>query len=221
MKKVFIILVSFFFFSCEKKEKSYEELEAEVLSDVLPEVIKYELKENLSRAKILPLIPPPDLDSLKYSNKQLDSIIKNFEDLNNEYLKLLEHKTDSLLIVIDQFKKHDILVIDTLPFVEKLNIDKRLYLFDSLQPGVINKREFSKCNLEIKLISYKNTFEGGDRISQRAVLFPTRVLITPDNRYSFFSILKWYGTYHVFCKYSDKLNKWEIDKIVKDSELEN
>lgn len=221
MKNIFIILVLFVVFSCEKKVKLYKELEAEILSDVLPEIIKYELNENLSRAKILPLIPPPGLDSLKYSNKQLDSIFKNFEDLNNKYLELLEHKTDSLLIVLDQFKKHEILLIDTLPYVEKLNIRKNQYLFDSLQPRRIILQEFSKCNLEIKLISYKNTFEGGEPISQRAVVFPTRVLISKDNKNSFFSILKGYGTYHVFCKYSEKRNKWIIDKIVKDSELEN
>lgn len=221
MKNIFILLISIFFFSCEKKEKTYEELEAEVLSDVLPEVIKYELNENLSRVKILSLIQPPDLDSLKYSNKQLDSIFKNYEELNNKYLKLFEQKTDSLLVVLDQFKKHEILLIDTLSYVEKLIIRKNQYLFDSLQPRRIIREEFSKCNLEIKLISYKNTFEGGEPISQRAVVFPTRVLISTDKHNSFFSILKWYGTYHVFCKYSEKLNKWEIDKIVKDSKLEN
>lgn len=221
MKNILIILISIFFFSCEKKGKSYEELEAEVLSDVLPEIIKYELKENVARAKILPLIPPPDLDSLKYSNKQLDSISKKFEELSNKYLKLLEHKTDSLLIVLNQFKKHEILLIDTLSYVEKLYIRKSQYLFDSLQPRRIIREEFSKCNLEIKLISYKNTFEGGEPISQRAVVFPTRVLISKDKKNSFFSILKFYETYHVYCKYSEKLSKWEIDKIVKNSEFEN
>lgn len=221
MKNIFIILISIFFFSCEKKEKSYEELEAEVLSDVLPEIIKYELKENLSRAKILPLIPPLDLDSLIYSNNQIDSIFKNFEELNSEYLRLLEHKTDSLFIVLGQSKKHEQSVIDSLRFVEKLKTDTNIYLFDSLDLRGLRHDDFSKCILDIKLVSSSETFEGEDRKTHKPVLFPTRVLITADKHNSFFSILKWYGTYHVFCKYSENLNKWEIDKIVKDSELEN
>lgn len=215
MKNIFIILISFVIFSCEKREKTYEELESEVLSDVLPEIIKYQLKEDLSRAKKFPLISPPDLDSTRYSKKQLDSISKNFEKLSNEYLKLFEYNIDSLLKVLDQFKNHEILLIDTLPYVEKIINDKNIYLFDSLQPRRIYRQEFSKCNLEIKLISYKNTFEGGEPISQRAVVFPTRVLISSDKKNSFFSILKFYETYHVYCKYSEKLKKWEIDKILK------
>lgn len=221
MKNIFIIIVSILFFSCEKKEKSYEELEAEVLSVVLPEIIKFELKENLSRAKILPLIQPPDLDSLKYSNKQLDSIIKNFEELNSEYLRLLEHKTDSLFIVLDHSKKYEQSIIDTLRFVERLKIDTNIYLFDSLDLRRLRHDDFSKCLLDIKLVSSSETFEGEDRKTHKPVLFPTRVLISTDKKNSFFSILKFYETYHVFCKHSEKLNKWEIDKIVKDSELEN
>lgn len=46
MKNIFIIVISFFIISCEKKEKTYEELETEAFSDILPEVIKYELKES-------------------------------------------------------------------------------------------------------------------------------------------------------------------------------
>ena len=40
MKKALsIITIVLFLFSCTEKEKTYEELEAEVLCDVLPEVI--------------------------------------------------------------------------------------------------------------------------------------------------------------------------------------
>jgi hypothetical protein len=42
MKKVFLLFLFFTLFSC--KEKTYEELEAEVFCDVLPEVAKYELE---------------------------------------------------------------------------------------------------------------------------------------------------------------------------------
>ena len=45
MKKALSILsIVLFLFSCTEKEKTYEELEAEVLCDVLPEVLERELK---------------------------------------------------------------------------------------------------------------------------------------------------------------------------------
>jgi hypothetical protein len=219
MKNIFIIVISFFIISCEKKEKTYEELETEAFSDILPEVIKYELKESFLRAKRLPLIPPPDLDSIKYSKNQLDSIVKNFDDLNKKYVKNFEKKIDSSINVIEQFKKYEILIIDTLRYVEKLKIDKNVYLFDSLQPRKTAQIDFSKCKLKIKLISIGNTFEGYQRNSQKPVLFPTRILFDENKENGFFTILRLYGSYHVFIKFSDELNKWEIDKILEDSEI--
>ena len=43
-KLILLTFFSFFILSCTEKEKTYEELEAEVLCDVLPEIAKYELK---------------------------------------------------------------------------------------------------------------------------------------------------------------------------------
>jgi len=217
MKKALsIITIVLFFFSCAEKEKTYEELEAEVLCDVLPEVIKYELKESLFRAKRLPLIPPPDLDSIKYSNRQLDSIVNNFDELNKKYVQLFENKIDSSILVINQFKKYEVLLVDTLRYVEKLKFDKNVYLFDSLQSRKIYQSDFSECNLDVKLISIDKTFEGGDPISQRAVLFPTRIIFDKNKEKGFFTILRLYGSYHVFITFSDKLNKWKIEKIIKE-----
>ena len=217
MKKALSVLsIVLFLFSCTEKQKTYEELEAEVLCDVLPEVIKYELKESLFRAKRLPLIPPPDLDSIKYSNKQLDSIVNNFDELNNKYVQLFENKIDSSILVINQFKKYEVLLINTLRYVEKLKFDKNVYLFDSLQSRKIYQSDFSECNLDVKLISIDKTFEGGDPISQRDVLFPTRIIFDKNKEIGFFTILRLYGSYHVFITFSDKLNKWKIKKIIKE-----
>ena len=33
---------------------------------------------------------------------------------------------------------------------------------------------------------------------------------------AFFSVLKMYGTYHVFCNFSKKENKWKIEKIIRE-----
>ncbi|MFN7013349.1 MAG: hypothetical protein ACK4ON_03660, partial [Bacteroidia bacterium] len=48
------------------------------------------------------------------------SIVKNFDDLNKKYEKNFEKKIDSSINVIEQFKKYEILIIDTLRYVEKL-----------------------------------------------------------------------------------------------------
>lgn len=202
--------------SCKEKEKTYETLEAEVLCDVLPELIKDELNESLLRAKRLPLIPPPDLDSIKYSRRQLDSIVNHFEQLNKKYVQLFENKIDSSIIVLNQFKKYEILLIDTLRYVKKLKTDRNIYIFDSLGLRGLRNNDFSKCNLDVKIVSLSETFEGEDRETHKTVFFPTRVLISKDKQYSFFSILKMYGGYHVFCKYSKKLKKWKIAKIIKE-----
>jgi hypothetical protein len=107
-------------------------------------------------------------------------------------------------------------LIDTLRYVEKLKFDKNVYLFDSLQSRKIYQSDFSECNLDVKLISIDKTFEGGDPISQRAVLFPTRIIFDKNKEKGFFTILRLYGSYHVFITFSDKLNKWKIEKIIKE-----
>ena len=216
MKNIFIILFSFFIFSCEKKEKYYEELEAEVLSDVLPEIAKHELNNSFWLLYPPPPPAPEEGASEKYDAKQIDSIVKQINVEWEEYKKTQKEEIKRYLIEIDKFKKYEQSVIDTLRFVERLKIDTNIYLFDSLDLRGLRQDDFSKCILDIKLVSSSEIFEGEDRKTHKPVLFPTRVLISTDKHNSFFSILKWYGTYHVFCKYSEKLNKWEIDKIVKD-----
>ena len=82
MKKLLFLVLIFTLFSC--KENTYEELEAEVLCDVLPEVAKYELNNSYSR-RVPP--PPPNygLDSLEFTFNQMDSIT---DSINKEWLKL-------------------------------------------------------------------------------------------------------------------------------------
>ena len=84
-KLILLTLFSLILISCTEKEKTYEALEAEVLCDVLPEVI-------------LPLIqidssppPLPSSDSLKI-NLNNDSIIKDIERKRDEIKKLVQQK---------------------------------------------------------------------------------------------------------------------------------
>ncbi|MCA1965432.1 MAG: hypothetical protein LDL23_02150 [Flavobacterium sp.] len=214
MKKALsIITIVLFFFSCSEKEKSYEELEAEVLCDVLPEIAKLEIKSFLRLGVV---IPPPELDKLNYTNKQIDSIKKVEYNDWEKYKRIRKEKSDSIINLVEKFKRIEFGILDTLRDVEKLKFDKSIYKFNSLDFRGVDLKEFEKCNLKINLVNYKNTFEGEDRNSNNPLVFLTRVLIDENEEKAFFSVLKMYGTYHVFCNLSVKENKWKIEKIIKE-----
>lgn len=209
MKKVFLLLLFFTLFSC--KENTYEELEAEVLCDVLPEVAKYEF---IHFSHLINIPPPHELDSLKYNSNQIDSLISI--DLNNwkKFEILRKKKSDSLVNLMKEYKKVEIGVIDTLRYIQKLGKDSKFYKFDSLDIRKLDVKEFTKCNLKVNLINYRETFEGVDKNSDNPLLFLTRVLIDEKKQNAYFSVLKIYGTYHVFCEYSKEKQKWIVKEII-------
>ena len=213
MRYISILLISLFFFSCEDNQKTYEELEAEVLCDVLPEVAKFEIKSFLRLGVVIP--PPTELDTLNYTNKQIDSIKKVEYNDWEKYKKIRKEKSDSIFNLIEKVKRIEFGILDTLADVEKLKFDKNIYKFNNLDFRGVELKEFEKCNLKINLVNFKNTFEGEDRNSNNPLVFLTRVLIDEKDEKAFFSVLKMYGTYHVFCNFSQKENKWKIEKIIK------
>jgi len=211
-KLILLTLFSLILISCTEKEKTYEALEAEVLCDVLPEVLERELKFN----PILPP-PPPFLDSLKYSITQLDSIIKQDSLIKDKHLKDYKVYYQNRLSEIKQYKKVQQKVLDTLLFVKKLSVDETVYLKTELNSRKVEFNEFNDSNIKVNLVPYSNTFEGEERNSGEQVLFLTRVLIDEKEENSFFSVLKFFGTYHVFCR-KTKNNKWEIRKVIPDND---
>ena len=214
MRYISILLISLFFFSCEDNQKTYEELEAEVLCDVLPEVAKFEIKSFLRLGVVIP--PPTELDTLNYTNKQIDSIKKVEYNDWKKYKKIRKEKSDSIFNLVEKFKRIEFGILDTLADVEKLKFDKNIYKFNNLDFRGVELKEFEKCNLKINLVNFKNTFEGEDRNSNNPLVFLTQVLIDEKDEKAFFSVLKMYGTYHVFCNFSQKENKWKIEKIIKE-----
>lgn len=196
MKKVFIILVSFFIFSCDNKEKTYEELEAEVLSDVLPEIAKYEFENSILFS--MPPPPPPNIDTLKFNTIEIDSLIHEYEIFSQEYiLKNKEIRSKKISDLIE-YKKVEFGVLDTLLTFEKGIKDKVDYKYDSLTSRKLDSTEFSKSFLKINLVTYSDTFEGEDRNSNNPLLFLIRVLISADKNFACFSVRKIYFGYTVF-----------------------
>lgn len=212
-KLILLTFFSLFTLSCTEKEKTYEELESEVLCDVLPEVLERELK--FYSVKIPP--PPQILDSLKYNDKQLDSIRRQDSLSWDKYLKEYRVYYKSQLSKIREYKKVQQKVLDTLLYVKKLSTDEIVYLKNELDSRKVGLDEFNDSNISVNLVPYSNTFEGQDRNSGEQVLFFTRVLMDEKAENSFFSVFKFFGTYHVYCR-KIKNNKWEIRKVIPDDD---
>lgn len=209
MKKFLFLVLIFTLFSC--KEKSYEELEAEVLCDVLPEVAKYELKNDINH--ILPPPPPSSKETSEYIKDSLYRIekknwLKYFNDKKIEINKSIEK--------LNEYKKVSFGVLDTLYPIKILKSDEYCYEFDSLEVRGLVEEEFVKSNLKINLVNRKNTFEGDDRNSDNPLLFLTRVLINKNIKVAKFSVYKYYGSYDVICAFSDEKQKWIIKEIIKE-----
>ncbi len=99
MKKALSILsIVLFLFSCSKKEKTYEEFEAEVLCDVFPEVIP-----EIGSLFIPP--PPPPPDSLQNENYKISS--------DGEFFKLVNEEKEKIKKLAKQENKFRIGIIDT------------------------------------------------------------------------------------------------------------
>ena len=213
MKKALSILtIVLFLFSCTEKEKTYEELEAEVLCDVLPEIAKYELNQNQNN-----FLPPPlETDSLKFSKEEIQQLNKKrYEDWITFKLEIKQNIETSIKKV-DEFKKYKYAVIDTLFSVNKPFSEDFKYEYDSLSERKLTKNEFEKSNLDIVLVPYKDTFEGGVRNNEHLTLSGlSRVLIHKNGR-AYFECNKVYYHYKVFCNFSQKGNKWKIEKIIKE-----
>ena len=213
MKKALsIITIVLFFFSCTEKEKTYEELEAEVLCDVLPEIAKYELNQNQNM-----FLPPPlETDSLKFSKEEIQQLNKKRDEDWITFKSKLKQNIEIAIKKIDEFKKYKYAVIDTLLSVNKPFNEDFKYEYDSLPERKLSKNEFEKSKLDVTLVSYKYTFEGGVRDNEHLPLSGLSRVLIHKNGKAYFQCNKMYYHYNVFCNFSQKENKWKIEKIIKE-----
>lgn len=213
MKKVLsIITIVLFFFSCTEKQKTYEELEAEVLCDVLPEIVKYELNQNQNN-----FLPPPlETDSLKFSKEEIQQLNKKRDEDWITFKLELKQNIENAIKKIDQFKKYKYAVIDTLLSVNKPTTEDFKYEYDSLPERKLSVNEFEESNLIVVLVSYKYTFEGGLRNNEHLPLSGLSRVLIHKNGKAYFQCYKMYYHYNIFCNFSQKENKWKIEKIIKE-----
>ena len=212
MQKLFILtFFSIFLLFCTVKEKTYEELEAEVLCGVLPEILERELKFYPK------LPPPPPLNSSKHSVIQLDSIrIQDSLSWNN-HLEEFKKQYKKRLSEFKEFKKVEQKILDTLINVKKLSVDETVYIKSELDSRKVELKEFNDSNIKVNLVSYSNTFEGQEINTREKVLFLTRVLVDEKEENSFFTVFRFYSSYHVFCR-KGKDKKWKIRKVIPDDD---
>jgi hypothetical protein len=213
MKKALsIITIVLFLFSCTEKEKTYEELEAEVLCDVLPEVIP-----EIGSLFIPP--PPPMPDSLQNENYKISS--------DEEFFKLVNEEKEKIKKLAKQKNKYRIGIIDTLRGIDftyyKNEFPKHFNdfkpIFDTLDFRQINKNEVKNSTLLINL--YGSEFlphlTSNHNHDEHTIVSISRVVINRNKDKAFFNLTKGGCVPYAFKIISiRKNNKWILKGIIKD-----
>ena len=213
MKKAFSILtIVLFLFSCTEKQKTYEELEAEVLCDVLPEVIP-----EIGSLFIPP--PPPMPDSLQNENYKISS--------DEEFFKLVSVEKEKTKKLAKQKYKYRIGIIDTLRRIDltyyKNEFPKHFNdfkpIFDTLDFRQINKNEVKNSTLLINL--YGSEFlphlTSNHNHDEHTIVSISRVVINRNKDKAFFNLTKGGCVPYAFKIISiRKNNKWILKGIIKD-----
>ena len=211
MKKALSVLsIVLFLFSCTEKQKTYEELEAEVLCDVLPEVIP-EIGSLF--------IPPPPPDSLQNENYKISS--------DEEFFKLVSVEKEKTKKLAKQKYKYRIGIIDTLRRIDltyyKNEFPKHFNdfkpIFDTLDFRQINKNEVKNSTLLINL--YGSEFlphlTSNHNHDEHTIVSISRVVINRNKDKAFFNLTKGGCVPYAFKIISiRKNNKWILKGIIKD-----
>jgi hypothetical protein len=213
MKKALsIITIVLFLFSCTEKQKTYEELEAEVLCDVLPEVIP-----EIGSLFIPP--PPPPPDSLQNENYKISS--------DEEFLKLVNEEKEKIKKLAKQKNKYRIGIIDTLRGIDftyyKNEFPKHFNdfkpIFDSLEFRQVNKNEVKNSTLLINLYGSKflPNITSNHNHDEHTIVSISRVVINRNKDKAFFDLTNGGCIPDAFKIISiKKNNKWILKEIIKE-----
>ena len=213
MKKALSILaIVLFLFSCTEKEKTYEELEAEVLCDVLPEVIP-----EIGSLFIPP--PPPMPDSLQNENYKISS--------DEEFFKLVNEEKEKIKKLAKQKNKYRIGIIDTLRGIDftyyKNEFPKHFNdfkpIFDSLELRQVNKNEVKNSTLLINLYGSKflPNITSNHNHDEHTIVSISRVVINRNKDKAFFDLTNGGCIPDAFKIISiKKSNKWILKEIIKE-----
>ena len=209
MQKLLILsLLSLIFLSCTEKEKTYEELEAEVLCDVLPE-----LAHEISMINLTPP-PPPEEDYEKF----------NYEPLSiDDFEKIIETQKDTIKLLAKEKDKIHI-GLNSLMFStnksEFKTINQNNIFIDSLREREFRLNELLNSTLKIKFVENDTIAEMGEFINDSeisALVSVTRVFFNDKKTKAFFKLYPFGCLPYSIEIVSEKLNnKWVVKEIIKE-----
>lgn len=215
-KGAFILILSLSFINCQEKnkavEKTYEQLEAEVLCDVLPEVIP-------NFATTFHLLPPPSpyIDTLSISKNEIirlnniqDKIFKEYSIKKNIYI-------DSLKKVASENKNLKIGLMNYL-IEPDLKKDYKSYNFlANKDERKINKNEFKSCSLNIKVILRDSVSAKGEFFDDQEIngilIGSSRVLFNKEKDVAYIELYKFYNIKPSIIISRKIKNKWLIKEV--------
>jgi len=150
------------------------------------------------------LPPPLEVDSLKFSKEKIQQLNKKRDEDWINFKLELKQNIETAIKKADEFKKYKYAVIDTLFSINKSFSEDFKDEYDSLPERKLSKNEFNKSKIDVTLISYKNTFEGGVRDNEHLPLSGLSRVLIHKNGKAYFQCNKMYYHYNVFCNFSQK-----------------
>ncbi|MDP5001864.1 MAG: hypothetical protein NWQ15_08195, partial [Flavobacterium sp.] len=192
-------------FSCTEKEKTYEELEAEVLCDVLPQ-----LAHEFITTK-LPPPPPPEEDYDKYNYKPLSiEEFKKLREIQKDSIKLLAKEKHKLIIGIN----YDLFEING----KELEIKKKFFI-DSQVQRKFKINELEKSNLKFKYFEPDSIRLKGEFINDEGVsslISISRVLFNSSKNESFFELFPFgYMPSKIVIISKKENNRWVVKEMIE------
>lgn len=204
-KLILLTFFSFFILSCTEKEKTYEELEAEVLCDVLPQ-----LAHEFITTK-LPPPPPPEEDYDKYNYKPLSiEDFKKLREIQKDSIKLLAKEKHKLIIGIN----YNLFEING----KELDIKKKFFI-DSQVQRKFKINELEKSNLKFKYFEPDSIRLKGEFINDEGVsslISISRVLFNSSKNESFFELFPFgYMPSKIVIISKKENNRWVVKEIIE------
>ncbi|WP_445712451.1 hypothetical protein [Flavobacterium sp.] len=210
-KGAFIFILYLFFISCQEKtkemQKTYEELEAEVLCDVLSEII---------HEAIFFIPPPPPPPNLFLSQKQLDSVYGKNKYLT-DYPEYFKFKKDSIKKLAQINNKITISIIDDLFLLEKqdININNDEFELDTLNSRNINKGELMKSSLKFEIKNFDSVSKKFYFEKNLALIRCSRVYFNRNKQLAYFEVVSHISPYPLNIVCEKKINKWIVKEMIK------
>ncbi|WP_264559854.1 hypothetical protein [Flavobacterium sp. N2270] len=207
MKKfVLLFLFCITLLSCTEKEKTYEELESEVLCDVLPQ-----LAHEFVMTK-LPPPPPPEKDYEKYNYKPLST---------EDFIKFVENRKDSIKILANEKHKINVGINLHMFSIKSKDFELRNKLkIDSLIERRYKNNELVKSTLKFKYFEPDSLRLKGEFINDKdiaALISTSRVLFNSEMKEAYFKLYPFGCLPTKFKIISEKKNnKWVVKEIIEE-----